>query len=180
MMGYLLFMVAAVLVFIWYFFSQLKNKCQVIYTRRTGQEITKMVTATSKHVIFDNKKFRIVPDRHRIQWQSFFGIVGTWVLTYHFVWYSIYPEDPKQYGIDTMSPEAHHDMNTEGQFNAYQRSERDRFKDKKAGGGGIFDMILKFLPVVALLAAVYAIYAVNKNTSDMTVIKKALQSLLTK
>jgi hypothetical protein len=179
MMAYLLFMLAMVLILVWYFFSQLKNKCKVLYTRATGQEIEKMVPSTGRHLIFDGKKFDILPDRHRITWKSFFGIVGTWVLTYHLVWYSRYPLDPKQYGINTVSPEANHDMNTEAQFHAYQKAERERYKDKKGGGGGMFDMILKFMPVVALLAAVVAIYMVEKNNTNLTIVEKTLQQILT-
>jgi ABC-type glycerol-3-phosphate transport system permease component len=172
----LVFMLAIVGV-IWYFFSSLKNKAKIIYTRPTGQEVEKMIGISERYFIFDKLRFDIQYEKHRLSWKSFLGIIGTWVVTYHLVWWNRYPEDPRDYKVRPAdTPSVRHNLNQEEKFSAYQKAERDRYDVKKKGLGGI----AQWIPWISLIVCVALVYLIFKQNSDMNVMKKVLQDILTK
>jgi amino acid transporter len=157
-----------------------KNKALVYYTRATRQEIKKMVKITDRQVIFDRKRFDLLPERHRLQWHSIFGILGTWVITYHLMWYSRYPEDPAVYNVPIDSPEVAYEMKQEDRYKSYHHSEGARNVKKGASGGGLFGMSWITIIILVILAAVVVYLFMNFNTmsKNFVVMQKALQDVL--
>lgn len=159
--------------FIWYSINNLKNKVLVIYTRNTGQEISKLVRLQDRYVDFDNKQFTLVPDRHRLHWKSVLGLFGTWIICYHIYWYSRYPSDPRRFEVTVDSPSAAHYMNEEQSYTAYNKSEAARDTLKKRGG------FMQYLPYIIIgIVLVVIIYIVWTQGKDMTIIKGALQDII--
>jgi amino acid transporter len=155
---------------------RLRNKCLCVYTRASTQEIEKFVSLQDRHVSFDKKRFDIVPGTQRLKWKSIMGIFGTWVVAYHFVWYSRFPENPNIYNVPIESPEARHDMNQEEKFRAYQRAESQRDKVVKTKGS-----LMSFIPwIIVAVVLAFIMYTLYTQGKDMNVIKQALQSLLTR
>lgn len=142
--------------------------------RASGQEIEKFVSLQARQVDFDGKRFDILPNLKRLRWKTIMGVFGTWVVCYHLVWYSRYPEDPDVYNLPVESPEVRHNMNQEEKYRAYHKSEASRNVNVKSRGG-----FMQYLPyiiiAVVLIGIIYVIYTQGK---DMTVVKTTLQSIL--
>ena len=169
----LVIMVMFFFMFAWYSNYSLRNKVLCVYTRVTGQEIRKLVTLKDKQVSFDRKLFNITPERHRVVWHpTFFGLFGTWVICYHFVWYSYLPEDPREYGVVTMSPEVRAAMNQEEKFRAYNRAEDARIKKK----GGMFEMLAQVAPIFTIILLVAVIYFLYTQGNQINILQE-MQSL---
>jgi hypothetical protein len=74
------------------------------------------------------------------------------------------------------TPAVRHNLNQEEKFSAFQKAERERYDVKKKGLGGI----MQWIPWISLLVCAVIIYLIYKQNSDMNVMKKVLQDILTK
>ena len=173
---FIIVLILMVLMYVIYMMYSLKNKVVVYYTRKTGQEIPKMVKLRDRHVEFDGLRFDVLPDRKTLIWKTILGIFGTWMVCYHFEWYSIYPRDPKIYNVPIKSPEANRAMNRAAANEAYHRSETNRDTAKKKSGFAAY--LPWIIGIILVLGVIYMFYQQSLMTKDMMIMKGAIQDIL--
>ncbi len=177
----LLLVAGMVLLYLCWQLYTLSTKALIIYTRATGQEIKKMVKISDRHVSFDKKTFDLLPETHRLQWHSILGVLGMWVICYHLVWYSRYPQDPRFYNVPVVSPEAKHAMNQEDRYRAYHKSEQAR-NIGKTKGGGLFGggwITYVFIGII-IIGLLFLFYSNFSQGADINSIKQSIQDFINK
>ena len=158
-----------------YLINRLKNRCYCIYIRRNKQVINKFVPLKAESVWFDKKKFEIVPDRATLTWKTVFGIFGTWVITYYYSWYSRFPHDPNNFENVWETPEVRSGINQAERMAAFAKGVDTHEKAKQKGG------LMSFLPFIIIgVALMFIIYTIYTQGKDMTIMKQALQDVLTR
>ncbi len=143
--------VVMILVLAWYQNHKLRNQVLCEYTRINGQEIEKFVKMSAHNVIFDGKKFDIVPWCAKLFWYDR-GLINklfpTWVIKFSYTHYSELPIDPKTGTPAVLSPGVRKIIDKEETMGAFAKHIREQ------GGGGKQGILQKYGVYVCLIGIV--------------------------
>lgn len=101
---FLMYLFMIVMAMGWWSNYRLRNKCLVIYTRASKQELKKLVNLGDNYVVFDGQQCEITPNRARLHWyeEGIFGkLFGTWLICYHCNYADYFAENPNKMGEGT-------------------------------------------------------------------------------
>jgi len=159
---------------------RLRNKIICRYTSRSKQTWDVIVPAKGECVFIEKRKFIIIPECIKHHWHWVLGIIPTFMPELDFVWNSKYPVDPNKGQPTVISPEVEEAIDEERLTRAYAHSQNQEASGKVGKLGGL----AQYMPYIAIaLVVVVAFYFYTQNkaiTSDLNVVKLALQSLLNK
>lgn len=171
--------VAIMVVFYGYYAtSKLKNKVLVIYHRPSGQVLEQFAKLDDRTVDIDGKRFTISPDRRSLMWyiRGIHKYFPTWVIVYEFSFYSKYPHNPDDFKDTVVSPSVARTLNNEARMKSLSLGVQNQGGTKK---GGFFEKYLPIIIIVLILLIVVVGVFVFSMNSDMNVVKKTLQDILT-
>ncbi len=155
--------------YVWYAINNLKNKCLCTYRRRSKQRLEKYIPLRAEGVVFEGKRFEIVPDRAGLQWKTILGLFGTWVITYDFSWYYRYPHNPNDFANVWDSPELRHNINLEERMRAFAKGYPSMATGKKAS------VLQQYLPWIAILAVVIIGVMVYNQSQHINLLEQMMK-----
>jgi hypothetical protein len=176
----LVFLMMIVVIGMW---QSRKMKTMVLckYTSRSKQTFDKLVSEKNGYVIFEGKKFRLLPScgSQKYYDKGFSGFFPTKITAYDFRWNSDLPIDPNTGEPAMLTPENMAKLNQEGALGAYAGSQDQFLKGGKAKLGGI-DKWMPFIVIGLGVAIGYAIYMQMQMKADQDIIKQAISDIFTK
>ncbi len=175
----LLFIMAMVFVFMaWYANYSKRDKILCRFRRANKTMISKFVRMQSRYVIFDKKKFDVIPSCCvDIWWCN--GLIGMifpqWVKSLDFTNNNRFPLDPNTLNPVLISPEVRGTMNKEEWLKSYTRSSTPKTAAQKQG------MIQQFLPWASLILVVLVGFFLYNNiqtlNQHMALIENTLKAM---
>ena len=178
-----IYIILVLLIFLYASYStrKLRRRIKCRYTSQSKQTYNKVVLASSSWVIFEGKKFYIIPNCVKHHWvdEGIGWLFPTFMPEMDFVWNSKYPVDPNTALPVVLSPEVENTIDEENSFRSYAGGQKQMLATQ---GSGKLSGFSKYIPWIALigvaLVAVYFYTQNQKTAADMLVVKKALQDLL--
>ncbi len=145
----------AVVVMAWYANSSKRNKIYCSFTRVNKTSIHKFVKMSSRYVVWDGKRYDIVPSCVIFDWWDK-GLVNMlfpqWVATMDYTYASRWPIDKTSGKPVIISPEVRNSMNKEDWVRSYAKGFTPPSSKKQSA-------ITQFLPWIAIvLVVVVAVY----------------------
>ena len=178
------FYVLLVLVFYCSFAARkMRYKIRCRYTSKSLQTQSRDVDNKMGFVLFDKKKFYIVPTCVTHNWldENLHWLFPTFLPEMSFKWNSEFPIDPKTGEPVVLSPETAAIYKEEESYRNYAGGQQNAMSVN--GGGGKLKGLDKFLPWIAIagvaLVAVYFYSQLAPIKSDMNIVKLNLQTALT-
>jgi hypothetical protein len=159
----------------------LRKKIRCRYTSRSNQTYEKFVPAKSASVVFEGRKFFIVPSCVKHHWfdKGLSQLFPTFMPEMDFIWNSQYPVDPKTALPVILSPEVANALDQEGSMQDYAGSQKAAIAGGKRAGG-----LEKYLPWIAIggvaLIGIYVYMSMSPMSKDMDIIKQAISDIYTK
>ncbi len=159
----------------WYANSSKRNKIYCSFTRVNKTSVHKFVKMQSRYVVFDSKRFDIVPSCVVFDWWTA-GIVHMlfpqWVATLNYSYESRWPIDPTTGKHAIISPEVRNSMNKEEWVKSYAKGFQPPSMKKQG-------FMMQWLPIIAIILVVgVAIYMNMTIQSDRKVNTAAFQDIL--
>ena len=135
----------------WYANSSKRDKIYCRFKRVNKTQIAKFVRMSSRYVVFDKKRYDIIPSCIVFEWWDK-GIINMlfpqWVASLDFTHTNRYPHDPNTLKPMVVSPEVRGVMDKEEWMKAYAKSfVPQQGKQKQT-------MIQQYLPWIAIMAVV--------------------------
>ena len=165
-------------------FNAYKLRKQILctYTSRSKQRYEKFIKSNSSVVIFEGKKFFIVPScvTHRWHVKGMSQFFPTFIPEISFVWNNPYPVDPNTGEPTMLSPEVENALDQEGALKDYAGGQTAALSGKSGGKGGILEKIMPFAMIAAVLGVVYCVYMVYQMKGDQNTIKQAISDIFNK
>lgn len=122
---FILLMAVVVVGMAWWANLSKRNKIYCSFTRVNKTSIHKFVKMTSRYVVFDRKRYNIIPSCVKFDWWDK-GLVHMvfpqWVATLDYTYANQWPIDPATGKPVILSPEVRHVMNKEEWFKSYNKS----------------------------------------------------------
>jgi hypothetical protein len=138
-----------------------RNKMFATFRRVNKQRISKWVKLDDDFIIFDGKKYDVVPDCLCPQFYSpglfkMFGL-GIWIMSADYSWYRSAPHDPNAWGATVISPAVRKVINNADRMRAFARGIQAQTGAKKSGLAG-------YLPYIAVgIVLLVAVWVYNNN-----------------
>jgi hypothetical protein len=181
-----LLIVFVILVFLYASFSarKLRHKIRCRYTSRSKQTFNKTVDAKSSFVMFESKKFFIVPKCVKHHWMddSIQWLFPTFMPEMDFVWNSQFPVDPDTGEPIVLTPETAATYKEAESYQAYAGGQQSALSTN--ANNGKLSGFSKFIPWIALAGvALVAVYFYSQNSSlksQLNVVELNLQKILVK
>ncbi len=157
----LLFFVIFQFLFDLYDLVSKRNRMFCTFRRVNKQRISKWVKLDDDYVIFDGKKYDVVPDCLCPQFYSpglfkFFGF-GIWIMSADYSWYRAAPHDPNDWNATVISPAVRKVINNSDRMRAFARGIQAQTGVKKGG-------LMGYLPLIAIGAVLLiAVWVYNSN-----------------
>jgi hypothetical protein len=157
---------------------KLRKQIRCRYTSRSKQTYEKFISAQASCVIFEGKKFYIIPKCVKHHWfeKGLSQLFPTFMPEMDFIWNSEYPVDPDTGEPVMISPEVEATIDQEAAFREYAGSQRNALLGTKGKLGGF----TQWLPWIALAAVVILFIYVYPKMQDIGIIKKTLSDILMK
>ncbi len=147
-------MAIIVVLMAWYANSSKKNKIYCQFTRVNKTEVHRFVKMTSRYVIFDGRKYDIIP--HCVKWLWWDKGIGMFfpqtVAKMDFVWNNRFPVDPNTGEPTIISPEVREKMDKEEWVKSYAKG----FAPPSNKKGTAMQQYLPYVTI--LLIVVVAVY----------------------
>ena len=147
---FILIMAMVVVFMAWQANSSKRNKIHCSFTRVNKTEINKFVKMVSRYVVFDGKRYDIVPSCIKFTWWDK-GLVHMlfpqWVAALDFTYASRWPIDPATGKSVIISPEVRSAMNKEEWVKSYAKGFTPPSTKKQTA-------IQQYLPYIAILLIV--------------------------
>jgi hypothetical protein len=150
------------------------------YTSRSKQSYDKVVPEQNSYVIFEGKKFYLLPSygKLRLYEKGLSAFFPTKITAYDFRWNSPYPVDPNTGDPAMLSPDVEKTLDQEGAMRDYAGSQQQALSGKGKLGG--LDRWMPFIMIGLAIAIVYCIYMVYQMKSDQDIIKQAISDIFNK
>lgn len=159
---------------------RMKNFVFCTYTSRSKQTYDKLVKEQSSHVIFDGKKFNILPScgKSRQYNKGLSSLFPTKITAYDYVWNSQNPIDPNTGQPAMLSPEVEKILDQEGALKDYAGSQQAGLTGRGRTGG--LDKWMPYIMIGLVIAIVYSIYMSYQMKTDQDIMKQAISDIFTK
>ncbi len=150
------------------------------YTSRSKQTYDKLVPEQNSYVIFEGKKFYLLPScgKLRLYEKGLSSFFPTKITAYDFVWNSPYPVDPNTGNPVMLSPDVEKALDQEGALRDYAGSQQQALSSKPKLGG--FEKWMPYIIIAIVVAVGYAIYLTYQMKSDQDIIKQAISDIFNK
>ena len=170
-------MAVLVVVMAWYANSSKRDKIFCTFNRINKTQRDKFVKMTSRYVIFDGKKYDIIPSCVVYKWWDK-GLVHMlfpqWVATMEFSWSNRFPHDPNTLKPAIVSPEVRNTMNKEEWVKSYAKSFTPPTTKKET-------MFQQYLPwvgiILAIVVGVYLYNNIQSISNQMAIMQNTLNSI---
>ena len=170
----LMIMMVAVVFIAWYANSSKRNKILCTFRRVNKTKIVRFVKMSDRYVIFDKKKYDIIPSRITFQWYTA-GLVHMlfpqWVATLDFTDGKRLPLDSNAMNYDWDNPEVRNSLNIAELIKSYFSTANPQ-KEKKP------DFISKYLPWIAVIGVVAVGFWMYTNMQSLGNHLAAMQNTL--
>lgn len=161
----LLIMAAAIIFMAWYANMSKRDKILCTFRRVNKTKIVKWVKMNSRYVIFDHRKYDIIPSRIVSQWYTA-GLVHMlfpqWVQTLDFTYSSRWPHDPNTMSVNLDDPAIRDALNKQEWVESYVKGATPKGTNKRAGG-----FLDKYLPWLAIAAVVLVGFWMYQNQQNL-------------
>lgn len=163
----------------WWANSSKRNKIYCSLTRPNRTKIKKFVKMSSRYVIFEGRKFDVIPSCIVFEWWDkglIHMLFPQWVATLDYVADNRFPIDPKSGKPSVISPEVRKVMNKEEWAKSYFKSSTPPSPSKLKQG--VFE---KYMPFILLgcvgLVGFYLYKLIATQGQHIAVIENALRAL---
>lgn len=148
----------------WWANNSKRDQMLIYFNRSNKTQLVKWVNVKSKYVIFDSKKFDIIPDR--VVWRHYNGglvymLFPQWIPTLMYSYNSRYPHDPDNLDYNAETPEIRNSMNKSEWVESYFKGA----KPSQSNKGGKLGFLQQWLPWAALIAVVLLFFYFNSKMS---------------
>lgn len=145
------------------------------YTSRSKQTFDKLVSEKPGYVIFEGKKFKILPScgQQKYYDKGLSSFFPTKITAYDFRWNSDLPIDPNTGDPVMLTPENMARLNQEQALGAYAGSNETALKGGKAKLGGM-DKWMPFIMIGLAIAVGYLIYTNYQDAKNAKVTQQAI------
>jgi hypothetical protein len=140
----------------WYANYSMRDKILIYYNRENKTQITRWVKMKGRYVIFDNKKFDIIPSSIVFRYYNgglIYWLFPQWVATLFYSHNSRFPHNPNNLEVNAETPEVRNAINRNEMFLSYAKSSKPA--QSKGGRQGFLD---KWLPTIIALVAVGLVF----------------------
>jgi len=161
---------------------RMKDFISCSYTSETNQAWDKVVKAKNGVVIFEKRKFYLLPE-YGVSKQFTKGLSSlfpTKITHYDFVWNSPYPVDHKTGEPSMLSPEVENALDQQGIILAAYQNQGQSALSGKGGKLGGFDKWMPYIFIALVIAVGYAIYMTYQMKADQDIIKQAISDIFNK
>lgn len=154
---------------------KMKTMVNCTYKSRSKQKYTKLVREVDGYVVFDKKRFPLMPQyasqEHYDKGLSAF--FPTKISAYTFRWNSDMPEDPATGEPAILSPENMNKLRQESALGAYAGSQQTALSGGKSKLGGM-DKWMPFIMIGLAIAVGYLIYTNFQDAKNAKVTQQAI------
>jgi hypothetical protein len=150
------------------------------YTSRSKQSYDKVVKEKNSYVIFEGKKFYLLPQfgKSRQYEKGLSSFFPTKITAYDFRWNSPYPVDPNTGDPAILSPDVERALDQEGALlAAYQNQGQIALSSKVGGKLSGFDKWMPYIMIVLAIAIGYLIYTNIQSAANDKVTQQAIIDL---
>lgn len=174
----LFLVMAAILVFMaWYANSSKRNKIYCSFTRINKTSVHKFVKMSSRYVVFDGKRYDIVPSCVVFDWWDK-GLVHMlfpqWVATLDYSYASRWPKDPVTQKAVIISPEVRNAMNKEEWVKSYAKG----FTPPSAKKQGFGQQYMPWIAIILVgLLGVYVVISNQAVQKDLAAIVNRINAI---
>jgi preprotein translocase subunit SecG len=176
----MLFLIIICLVFIMAVFSTNKvaKTVHCRYVSRSKQSIEKDISLKASNVIFEKKKFNVIPSCVTTQkvTKGIHALFPTTRRELSYVWNSPNPIDPNTGEPVMLSPEVEKALDQEGALGDYAGSQ-NRALAGKGGKGGMLDKLMPIMMIVCVLAVVFLVYTHFQDAKNAKVTQTAISDI---
>lgn len=164
---FVMVLVIILLVMASYSNSRLRNKILCEYTNRSDQSLEKFVSLKSSYIIFEGKRFLVIPACHKLFWytRGIHQFFPTWVIKYSYSWESELPQDPNTGKPVVLSPDNRNAINQEARFGAYARAQQQVSGKKQSG-------MTQYLPWIAVALGAVAVFLVYSQGQHIKLLEQ--------
>lgn len=156
---FVVLMAIAILAMAWYANTSKRNKILCTFRRVNKTKIVRFVSMQDEFIIFDKKKYDIIPSRITFQWYTgglIHMIFPQWIATLDYTYGKRLPLDPNKMNYDWDNPATRKAINISEIVKSYFNTANPSPSTKKQS------MLLQYLPWIAiLLVAVIGFYLYN-------------------
>lgn len=157
-------MAVFIVIMAWYANSSKRDKIYCRFKRVNRTQIAKFVKMQSRYVVFDKKKYDVIPSCIVFEWWDK-GLIHMmfpqWVASLDFTWANQFPHDPKTLKPVVISPEVRHAMNKEEWAKSYFKSSQPKAAKQSMG------MLQQYLPWIAIMAVVLVGFYLYSNMQSL-------------
>ena len=149
------------------------------YTSRSKQSYDKVVKEKNSYVIFEGKKFYLLPSygKSRQFDKGLSSLFPTKITAYDFRWNSPYPVDPNTGDPAVLSPEVEKALDQEGILLAAYQNQGQAALSTSKGKGGFLEKMMPIIVIVLALAVAYLVYTNLQSTKNDKVTQNAIIDL---
>jgi hypothetical protein len=149
----------------WWANSSKRNKILCRFRRVNKTIIGRFVKMTSRYIIFDGRKYDIVPRRIALYWYTA-GIIHMlfpqWIASMDFSWFSRWPHDPDTMKVTMDDPAIRQAFNKEEWVESYYKGAKPSTQTKKK------DFFSQWLPWIGVVAAVLVAFWCYQNLTAIS------------
>lgn len=164
---FVLLMAMILVVMAWWANTSKRNKIYCSFTRVNKTSINRFVKMTSRYVVFDGKRYDIVPRCVKFNWWDK-GLVNwvfpQWVASLDFTYANRWPIDPETGRHAVISPEVRNAMNKEEWVKSYAKG----FTPPTSRKLSFFQQYLPYITIgIVMLMGVYFYMNINNLNMNM-------------